>query len=259
MRRLGKTIVTWVLFWLTRCTLWRFHPEVIGIVGTTNKTTVKNALRALLPKTDEIRANPKSYNTEIGLPLAVLAVDGGGSSSIRWFFVVLRAFLKTLFSLNFPKLLILELGVDRIGDMAYLLQIVRVRTLLVTQILGESTLSNDADVRTVSAEIALAIERLPKEGTLIMNGDDRVSQALAMKSPCPVLWYGMGPKNMFRLYDIVETDDGSEAKIINTRTGKGTPIHLSVYGQHHLLAAAAAHAAYDAINGSRWIKKTMEI
>ncbi|GEM_PF-1058509 len=257
MRRFGKTIVTWVLFWLTRFTLWRFHPEIIGIVGTTNKTTVKNALRALLPQSDEIRANPKSYNTEIGLPLAVLAVDGGGSSSIGWIFVVLRAFFRTLFSLRFPKLLILELGVNRIGDMAYLLRIVRVRTLLVTSILGESTLSNDADVRTVSAEIALAIERLPKEGILIMNGDDARSQTLALKSPCPVLWYGMGPKNIFRLYDIMEKDNGSEAKIINTRTGFVTPIELSVYGQHHLLAAAAAHAAYEVVNSSGRIKKTV--
>jgi UDP-N-acetylmuramate-alanine ligase len=109
----------------------------------------------------------------------------------------------------------------------------------------------------VSAEIALALERHPKEGILIMNGDDARSQTLALKSPCPVLWYGMGPKNIFRLYDIMEKDNGSEAKIINTRTGFVTPIELSVYGQHHLLAAAAAHAAYEVVNSSGRIKKTV--
>ena len=43
----------------------------IGITGSTGKTSVKDVCRALLAA--RVHASPENYNTEIGLPLAVLA------------------------------------------------------------------------------------------------------------------------------------------------------------------------------------------
>ncbi|HEX2360150.1 MAG TPA: UDP-N-acetylmuramoyl-tripeptide--D-alanyl-D-alanine ligase [Solirubrobacterales bacterium] len=47
----------------------------IGITGSTGKTSVKDVCRALLPA--RVHASPENYNTEIGLPLAVLAAPEG--------------------------------------------------------------------------------------------------------------------------------------------------------------------------------------
>ncbi len=44
---------------------------VVGITGSTGKTSVKDATRALLPW--RVHASPENYNTEVGLPLAILA------------------------------------------------------------------------------------------------------------------------------------------------------------------------------------------
>jgi UDP-N-acetylmuramoyl-tripeptide--D-alanyl-D-alanine ligase len=44
---------------------------VVGITGSTGKTSVKDVCRALLPA--RVHASPENFNTEIGLPLAVLA------------------------------------------------------------------------------------------------------------------------------------------------------------------------------------------
>jgi UDP-N-acetylmuramoyl-tripeptide--D-alanyl-D-alanine ligase len=44
---------------------------VVGITGSTGKTSVKDICRALLP--GRVHASPENYNTEIGLPLAVLS------------------------------------------------------------------------------------------------------------------------------------------------------------------------------------------
>lgn len=44
---------------------------VVGITGSTGKTSVKDIARAVLPL--RAHASPENYNTEIGLPLAVLA------------------------------------------------------------------------------------------------------------------------------------------------------------------------------------------
>ena len=49
--------------------------RVLGITGSTGKTSVKDVCKALLPA--QIQASPENYNTEIGLPLAVLAAQEG--------------------------------------------------------------------------------------------------------------------------------------------------------------------------------------
>ena len=44
---------------------------VVGITGSTGKTSVKDICRALLP--GRVHASPENFNTEIGLPLAILS------------------------------------------------------------------------------------------------------------------------------------------------------------------------------------------
>jgi UDP-N-acetylmuramoyl-tripeptide--D-alanyl-D-alanine ligase len=48
---------------------------VVGITGSTGKTSVKDICRALLP--GEVHASPENFNTEIGMPLAVLGAPEG--------------------------------------------------------------------------------------------------------------------------------------------------------------------------------------
>jgi UDP-N-acetylmuramoyl-tripeptide--D-alanyl-D-alanine ligase len=51
--------------------------KVVGITGSTGKTSTKDILRALLgpPLGDAVHASRANYNTEVGLPLAVLEAD----------------------------------------------------------------------------------------------------------------------------------------------------------------------------------------
>jgi UDP-N-acetylmuramoyl-tripeptide--D-alanyl-D-alanine ligase len=51
---------------------WRHELDcrVVGITGSTGKTSVKDICRAMLPF--RVHASPENYNTEVGLPLAVL-------------------------------------------------------------------------------------------------------------------------------------------------------------------------------------------
>ncbi len=51
----------------------RLGARVLGITGSTGKTSVKDVARALLPA--RLQASPENFNTEIGLPLAVLAAQ----------------------------------------------------------------------------------------------------------------------------------------------------------------------------------------
>jgi UDP-N-acetylmuramoyl-tripeptide--D-alanyl-D-alanine ligase len=48
----------------------RLGAAVVGVTGSVGKTSVKDIARALLP--DSVHASRENFNTEIGLPLAIL-------------------------------------------------------------------------------------------------------------------------------------------------------------------------------------------
>ena len=54
---------------------WALDPKVVGITGSTGKTSVKDIARTLLPF--RAHASPENYNTEIGLPLTILSAPPG--------------------------------------------------------------------------------------------------------------------------------------------------------------------------------------
>ena len=53
----------------------RFNPEVIGITGSNGKTIVKEWLYQLMSPDKNIVRNPKSYNSQIGVPLSVWLIN----------------------------------------------------------------------------------------------------------------------------------------------------------------------------------------
>jgi UDP-N-acetylmuramoyl-tripeptide--D-alanyl-D-alanine ligase len=57
--------------------LGRAGAQVIGVTGSTGKTSTKDLLAALLTASRRIYASRGNHNTEIGLPLELLAVPAG--------------------------------------------------------------------------------------------------------------------------------------------------------------------------------------
>jgi UDP-N-acetylmuramoyl-tripeptide--D-alanyl-D-alanine ligase len=60
-------------------TAWRrsLDAAVIGVTGSVGKTSTKQLIAALIAPHRRVAANPANFNTEIGLPLAVLAAPEG--------------------------------------------------------------------------------------------------------------------------------------------------------------------------------------
>ena len=142
---------------------------------------MKETILNELGRGSDVRGNPKSFNTEIGLPLAVLFLPSGLASIFRWVDILLTGTCISIFSRKFPKVLVLEMGVDRIGDMKYLLSLVKPDIAIVTNIKrnfpGLKTTLDD-----IAKELTLLVEAIPKKGALVLNGDDARVKTLSSAS-----------------------------------------------------------------------------
>jgi aminotransferase len=173
---------------LARIYLKRRRPRVIVIAGTRGKTVLKRVLTELLEVHFHTRANPLSYNTDVGLPLAVLNVglDTRRLTSVAAAFA--RGAWTALLSRTRLDVLVLELGVKRPGDMAEHLRIVRPDVAVITG-LAPSFSEEQRALAVVRAEIAQLCDAVRRtQGHLLLCGDDPSLEALAQDIPGAALF-----------------------------------------------------------------------
>jgi UDP-N-acetylmuramyl pentapeptide synthase len=149
---------------------------------------MKRVLTELLSTHFHTRANPLSYNTEVGLPLAVLnaSMDTHRITSVVAAFA--RATWSALLSRTPLDVLVLELGVRRPGDMAEHLRIVRPDIAIITG-LAPSFSEEQQALAVLRAEIAQLCEAIRRShGHLLLCGDDPSLEALADEIPEAMLF-----------------------------------------------------------------------
>lgn len=127
---------------LARFHLARLQAKVLGITGSVGKTTAKDFLfQTLGGSTNRVFAAPASYNSEVGLPLAILAAP-----------------LDT-------RILVLEYGINAPGEMEVLLGIARPDHAWITAV-GASHLEGLGDVECVAREKCLLGAAVGEQGTV---------------------------------------------------------------------------------------------
>jgi aminotransferase len=183
LRRRTRRLVTAYLNLLARLYLWRRQPTVVAIAGNRGKTVLKRTLAGLLSRRFTLRANPRSYNTDIGLPLAVLGLEIDPRSWRQIAGLLLKATGRALLGQPATDLLVLELGARQPGDMARLLRTVRPDWAVVTSISGES-IQDPAELAVMQSEMARLCHGLPPE-RLLLCGDDPLLMAAAGSAGSP--------------------------------------------------------------------------
>lgn len=166
------------------------HPEIIGLTGSVGKTSAKEAVKAVLDGRFPLKASPKNMNTEIGLPLAVLGLPGGGQSAWRWLQIMIRAWFRSSFAkADLPDHLILEMAADRPGDIAKLTNIAPPAIGVVTAC-AQTHLELFKTVEEVFREKRVMVEALGKDGVAILNRDDDRVWRMREKARGRVIGYG---------------------------------------------------------------------
>ncbi len=97
----------------------QFHGTVIGITGSNGKTVVKEWLYQLLKDDYTVIRSPKSYNSQIGVPLSVWQLEGVESRKSK---------------VERPVLAIFEAGISQPGEMEKLERIIRPTIGVITYI-----------------------------------------------------------------------------------------------------------------------------
>lgn len=247
MKKLLKTFVQFYLKLFTKIVLWRHRPFIIAVAGSTNKTTTKDYIlkflrEKYLPRRqaggkEEVRGNPKSYNTEIGLPLAILYLESGESSAAKWLKVLIQAKIIALFSRGFPSKLVLELGVEEKGDMEYLLGIVRPNIAIITNIEGSYTYPNSS-LEQVFEEIKQLVKSISEKGYVLLNSDDERVKNLTEFARAKVITYGFSEGADARAENLKTDAEGQTFDF--TFRDKKESARIKKYGRHFVSAWIAA-------------------
>jgi len=247
MKHFLRNIVAALLAWFARGIVRKYRPKIVMITGSVGKTSTKDAIAAVLDSRFYIRASEKSYNSEFGVPLTIIGAKNPWTNTAAWANVLSEALALLLLPNHYPKVLVLEVGADRPGDLARILKIATPDVVVVTR-LPEMPVHVEAYVTPAAVreeEFAPAYALAPG-CPLIVSADDEFARALAAPLQAHCTTYGVSPDADVRIVTdgpLLEegTVCGMEGKIAAGGKEYRVPVKGAL-GRPQLLAPAAAIA-----------------
>lgn len=192
----------------------RLMCPVIGVTGSTGKTTTKDFLRSVLATRLRVVATAENRNNELGVPLTIM--EAGAETEV----------------------LVVEMAMRGPGQIEHLCSIARPTAGLVTNV-GVShveILGTEEAIASAKGELVRAI---PEGGRVFLNGDDAWTDTLETYSAAPVTRYGLAEGSNVRAEGIEVAEDGTPSFTMVTDEGCADA-HLPVPGRHNVYNALAA-------------------
>lgn len=209
LRALGECASAW------RC---EFSLPVIGITGSTGKTTVKQMLASILGGIGNVLYTLGNYNNEIGVPLTLLRMRDEHDFAV------------------------IEMGANHVGEIAYLAALARPGIGLVTNA-GAAHLEGFGSLEGVIEGKGELYKGVTDGGVCIINGDQPWADEWAeMAGMRRVIRFGIAGAHDFHVAGAVEEEDGVQAFTLQTPSG-AIDIRLPLPGRHNIANALAASAA----------------
>ncbi len=190
--------------------------RIIGVTGSSGKTSTKDLLAAVLAPLGAVVAPPGSFNNELGHP---------------W--TVLRATTDTDF-------LILEMSARHPGNIAALAAIATPSIGVVLNV-GTAHLGEFGSREIIAATKSELPQAVPAAGVVVLNADDSAVAAMADKTAARVVRVSRGPGA-----DVWSSDETLDVLARPRFTlhagGESVPITLAVHGEHQVSNALCAAA-----------------
>jgi UDP-N-acetylmuramoyl-tripeptide--D-alanyl-D-alanine ligase len=203
---------TWAaLYALASYTLEHVSPLVVAVTGSNGKTSTKEMIAAILGKHFNVLRTSGNLNTETGVPLTMLALQPHHSA------------------------LVLEMGMQRPGDIARLVALARPSIGVITNI-GTVHMEFFESREALARSKGEMVSGLTEHGTAILNADDQFFPMLVAMTSARVRSFGATAGD-FRAdgYRALEGGGGQFSV-------RGVEVKLGLEGRHQAVNAVAALA-----------------
>ncbi|BBY60486.1 UDP-N-acetylmuramoyl-tripeptide--D-alanyl-D-alanine ligase [Mycolicibacterium sarraceniae] len=189
---------------------------IVGVTGSSGKTSTKDLIAAVLRPLGEVVAPPGSFNNELGHP---------------W--TVLRATEDTDY-------LVLEMSARHPGNIAALAAIAPPSIAVVLNV-GTAHLGEFGSREVIAATKGELVEAVPASGVAILNADDPMVAAMAQRTAARVVRVGQSEGADIRAID-VELDDLARPRFLLVSASGTADVQLAVHGEHQVGNALSAAA-----------------
>ncbi|MGY4709006.1 UDP-N-acetylmuramoyl-tripeptide--D-alanyl-D-alanine ligase [Mycolicibacterium sp. CBM1] len=190
--------------------------RIIGITGSSGKTSTKDLIAAVLRPLGEVVAPPGSFNNELGHP---------------W--TVLRAGEDTDY-------LVLEMSARHRGNIAALAAIAPPSIAAVLNV-GTAHLGEFGSRDIIAETKSELVQAVPSSGVVILNVDDPLVAAMADKTAARVVRVGQSETADVRAED-VELDELARPRFALVTEAGSAAVQLAVHGEHQVSNALSAAA-----------------
>ena len=146
--------------------------KIIAITGSCGKTTLKELLGNTLKKLSKVSISPKSYNNKYGVPLSLLNLNQKDNYGV------------------------LEVGMDKKGEIDYLSRIIKPDISIITNI-NYAHVQNFKNINQIALAKAEIIYNTKTNGSVILNADDKffkLHQKIALKKKLKVISFAIKNK-----------------------------------------------------------------
>jgi len=244
-----RKFIQYILWFLAKLILWRYQPMVIAVVGSTGKSSTKEAIYYALKNDFQVAKSTSNLNTEIGLPLTIIQGYDAKKNLFLWLANIFHTFsLAILKRKNYPKIWVLEMSEDQPHLVSYLARLCRPKIGVISWI-GEIPVHAEfhQSAKALQEEIQQLVSFLPQDGTAILNYDNPLSLEAREKTKAKVITYGFNNGAEVKISDYSLTMDKDLSKIgMALRLeyqGSYVPIKLTgIFGQAQAYALAAGAA-----------------
>ncbi len=143
--------------------------KIIAITGSCGKTTLKELLGNSLKKISRVTISPKSYNNKFGVPLSLLNIDQNDDFGV------------------------LEVGMDKKGEIDYLTKIIQPNVSVITNI-NYAHAKNFNNIKQIALAKSEIINNTKPNGFIVLNADDnffKFHKKIATKKKLKVISFGI--------------------------------------------------------------------
>ncbi|MBI1975861.1 MAG: hypothetical protein HYS59_02625 [Candidatus Vogelbacteria bacterium] len=235
--------------------LKKYRPRIVGVTGSVGKTSTKDAIALALSARYTVGKSPKTYNTEVGIPLTILGCKTGWTNPLLWLKNILEGIGVLLFRGSYPEWLVIEIGIDAPGDMRQIARWLPLDIAVLTYV-GTSPVHVEffGSPEKLRAEKGLILDCLREGGVFLKNADDASLATIQSRRGHRTYTYGYSDQSDFRIADehseTTRIDHGIEYEsgISFEAIADAVNGRISLVGMGGKQLAYAAIAAYAVAN-----------